>query len=206
MIARAGAAAGLVTVLLGGCSTAEQDVHPYRAEIDALLDSIEHPEIREALADSTISDLEHAQLREQFAACVREQDIVVELHEDGSTTYSAPDLAEEHLDEVLASCGGDDWDDFDGLYVQMRDNPDNEDVVAAILDCLKRVGVTDQAVDLEEFRADDSQRFAPDPHTGSGDVDGCWQDPHSFTGGAPDYQPEEVPEPARTISPEGTSS
>ena len=149
------ASAGSLLLLagLGACSAAESSSDsPYAAQFEQARSQSTTDFQREVLSDEVITDEEFREVRQRYVDCLADAGIRAEALDDGS--YNMPDgITGKNADADMA-CARETVIPMESLYYAIRTNPDNEDISALIVECLKKQGVVDDA-----FTKDDWDNF-----------------------------------------------
>lgn len=156
--------AGLATIaILAGCTPGtDQDANPYAAEFAQARNEATTEAARKILEDDVITAAEYEQVQEASVQCMRDQGLVVTIEEEGGLTFELvglnADSPQEEIDamnaqieEVRQECSK----KFDlsalGLYWDVVQNPEKEDMLQAIAACMVRGGHRDKGYDKEAY-------------------------------------------------------
>jgi hypothetical protein len=195
-------AATLALAGLSGCSAETDDavVSPYAAEFDAARASTDDPTLLKILEDDKISDEEFQEMTQMQLDCIEEKlpGVDAEYQEQGASGgISIMDKTGRHSpeqnDEVARECAALIPQAVGVLYSELRENPDKADWSDVLLACLKRFGVVDDSMTVDELKAVDPNSPPWDPL--SGDAYGCENQFAAYAGGQPDLtEPQQWPE------------
>lgn len=159
-----------VIAILAGCTPdTAPDADPYAAEFAQARNDATTEAARTILEDDVITAAEYGQVKDASIRCMRDQGFTVELSEVGGLTFenvgSTWDTPQEELDAwearttaVMDECEGTfDVRVLEPLYWSVVDNPDAEDLLQAVADCLVRGGHRDDGYDKKAYIEELSQ-------------------------------------------------
>lgn len=158
-----------VLVLLTGCSASPSDKpldsgaaalnipdsNPWKTELTEEFESSKVPFVRAALADGVIADSEWAEMQSRYSSCMGDLGLkVTPIGVDGAERIEPiGDEGTPPTDAEETACADESGHDVIGaLYSFMRGNPNNEDPVGLLLQCLKDRGVVEKGVKLDQFK------------------------------------------------------
>ena len=127
------------------------------AEMDRVADMVDLPEVREILADHVITEAELAALQDRLADCLAPigiTEITFDLQEGGYSTNRPPgdaDALYEAEEECERQVG---YGYVNGLYSEMKRNPDNVDKTSEVVACLAAKGLVPPDYSPEAYRRD----------------------------------------------------
>jgi hypothetical protein len=118
------------------------------------------PEVKAALSDGQISDQEYAEMKERYVRCLAAAGITLTTYgfEGGQYTLGpamSPD--EGHRQESRCSAESGEYP-IGYFYLQMRVNPNHEDMAQQIVDCYKREGLVGKDYAVKDYVAGDFPR------------------------------------------------
>ena len=151
--------AAILALLLAGCSTQDQSAVPGEdpriSEIRAMTTSDFE---REVLADGMISDQEFQASRELFKTCMEGRGYGIGLGPiDNATTtieLKDPTMTVDLMDKDSAECSTGTTYFIEPTFSIIRENPDNEDTVQLLIDCLIRNELVSEAFTKDDFAVD----------------------------------------------------
>ncbi len=111
---------------------------------------------REILADGEITDAEYAQVRGDFARCLEDLGLEVQLSPDGGFTIDDDGgLSETQITgDAVPTCEARTVGSVAMLYEQIRRNPEQKDEATIVVACLKDAGIVGAAYTAAEYRRD----------------------------------------------------
>jgi hypothetical protein len=191
------AAAALALVSLTGCgsdSDSAKQGDPWAAEFEKTRESINDPVLLKILEDDEITDAEFAQVQQMVIDCDAEHGLRAWPDVDGGMRIEdTTNIPEDEFNKIMKDCEMNTYDVISPLYVETRQNPQNEDWSLMRLECLKKFQVVDESMTLDEFKQIDPNSPPWDPL--SGDATGCIGKMAAYTGGQPDLmKPVQWPE------------
>lgn len=141
-------------------------------------------EQRTVLADGVITDAEYTQLRGDFAQCLKDLGLTVELFPGGGFSVDeGSNLNESQIsDDAVPRCEQRTVGSVGLLYEQIRRNPDQKDEATIVVECLRKHDLVGASYTPAEYQRD------LDAYTGldwnSTAVLACSQDPLGLLEGA----------------------
>lgn len=155
------AALGLSTITgcSGGEAVPEREVPQlFRDEIDQMFAAGYLTEYEQGvLEDYWVTDEEYAEARETVRACMEERDYVVILEERQITVYPRPGGSAgsgDVMDAALMECEDGVIRHIEGMYNQMRDNPEGWSAHEAWTRCIERFELDEgRGLSMEEIWA-----------------------------------------------------
>jgi hypothetical protein len=196
--------AAFAAVILGltccaGCGSSDKaEDNPYAAEFEQARASTDNPILMKILEDGKITDEEYVQAMQLDIDCVEEQvpGLKATILPDGGMKFQSSSLLspdeEKRLDKVSPECSQISAP-VNRLYNEIRKNSQNADWSLMTLNCLKKFGVVDDSMTVDELKAVDPNSPPWDPL--SGDAYGCETEYAAYDGGEPDLtEPQQWPE------------
>ncbi|WP_437384983.1 hypothetical protein [Plantibacter flavus] len=137
--------------------------------------------MKDALADGVVSDREYAEMTARYEECLSSAGITLTSYEfDGSAYLPPVSMENDEANRIASDCSERSGEyPLSYFYVQMRANPDHEDLGQAIVDCLKREGLVGSGYGLKDYRAGD----LPTGDADAAVVATCTIDPRGLLGG-----------------------
>lgn len=143
-----------LVALLAGCSASQEGRgNPFRADFDQAMAKASDFQ-RSILEDYEITDAEYADARNEFKKCLEDAGFDVALHEQGTRMEGIDDGQEEAADTALARCMNESLVEVEPLYLEVLENPQNEDRMVLMTDCLKRSGLLAEEVSVNDYTTD----------------------------------------------------
>ncbi len=111
---------------------------------------------RAILADEEITDAEYTQVRGDFARCLEDLGLTVQLQPDGGFTIDDDGgLSEAQITgDAVPTCEARTVGSVAMLYEQIRRNPEQKDEATIVVACLKDAGIVGSAYTAAEYRRD----------------------------------------------------
>lgn len=128
---------------------------PYAQQIKRTYDDAHQSLTKKILKDSKITDEEFNELSEHFSDCAKQQGVDVTFDSQGGmqTTYPAG-MSQSDGDSAVAQCDEDnDFTSMSILHDSMKSNPKNEDPAVPLLQCLKKNGLAEQSMTVDDYKA-----------------------------------------------------
>jgi hypothetical protein len=188
------AAAALSVVCLNclsACSKADDSkaVNLWDAEFAQARASTDDPTLLKILADGKITDEEFAQAQQMDIDCVLSRFPKLQLVQASGGTIGSlsfmehgDDYSQDQVQQAEQECSAIPAP-VTSLYIAIQMNPQKADQAKVILDCLKKFGVVDGSMTLDQLRAVDPNNPPWDPL--SGDAYGCEINQAAYQGGQP---------------------
>lgn len=182
---RAGIAASVAVcvVVLAGCSGGSADEVGGDPRVVAIRDQATSDFEREVFADGVITDQEYQEARVLQKDCMEPLGYKVTLN-DGPGAMDVDSLtpeANQALDSTMMACGEGTTALIEGTYVDVLENPGNDDIFQLKVDCLVRNGVFP-----EGYSRDDFAKGVGFVEAQSVAFDGCMLDYRSYVATAED--------------------
>lgn len=168
---RAAAAAAALALLLAGCGGAAQDTtqsstqaataaaspsftRPWASEFTNAYSKAQTDFGRSILADGDISAQEMEEVETKYYSCIEDQGYIVKRTSEGADVSRADGtLDQAAYESTAASCDAESDESVIGsLYANYHGNPNREDPAKILLSCLKRHGLADQSMSVDEFK------------------------------------------------------
>ncbi|RLP75748.1 hypothetical protein D9V32_09835 [Mycetocola tolaasinivorans] len=110
---------------------------------------------RAMLSDGVVTAAEYAEVRESLLRCAAERGVTIEaIRIDGSREFSFETITSDEANDVMNRCEDESGDSTVGtLWYWMQRNPAQLDEDELVLSCLHRIGVVDQGVTIDQYRA-----------------------------------------------------
>lgn len=127
----------------------------YAQQIKRTYDDAHQSLTKKILKDSKITDEEFNELSEHFSDCAKQQGVDVTFDSQGGmqTTYPAG-MSQSDGDSAVAQCDEDnDFTSMSILHDSMKSNPKNEDPAVPLLQCLKKNGLAEQSMTVDDYKA-----------------------------------------------------
>jgi hypothetical protein len=143
-----------LVALLAGCATSQEGLgNPFRADFDQAMAKASDYQ-RSILEDYEITDAEYADARDEFKRCLEDAGFDVTLHEQGTRMEGIEEGQEEAADAALVRCMDESLVEVEPLYLEVLENPQNEDRMVLMTDCLKRSGLLAEDVSTNDYATD----------------------------------------------------
>lgn len=111
---------------------------------------------REVLSDGVIDDQEYVALRSEFRKCLEDLGVAVTLNADGGFSVATDgNLSETQITgDAVPTCESESVGAVASLYESIRRNPDQQNELSIMVDCLKRHGAVGDAYTEAQYVED----------------------------------------------------
>lgn len=160
-----------LVIVLTGCAASEDTPRsPFQADFDQAMTTTTEFQ-RSVLEDYEITDAEYSEARNRFKTCVENEGYTLLLEAEGTRMEGIQDGQEAAADAVFTRCQDENLGYVEPFYYELRENPQNEDRMTLLVDCLKRADVLDESVGRDAFLADPGLVPVEDPRVAECDED-----------------------------------
>lgn len=178
----------VVPGLLGGCAGGVSDspsTSPWEADVRALASS-PVAVVQEVVQDGVIEEIEYREVQDTYLKCINDLGFTAStwMDENGVESYQADGELTDELKSATRTCGETTGlDALEGLYLQIKTNPDRVDFNELIAQCLREFKVVDESYTGEQYTQDLKAGSRPGVDPGSSELLRCENDPLAAVGG-----------------------
>ena len=157
-----------LVLALAGCASSPQmaeenqvvseiripDTNPWKADFIDEYERTSVSFVKSVLADGNISDAEHAEMSSRYVACLKGFGLEsTPQGKGGAETVKTADGREHvNLEAEIEECSESSGQSVIApLYIFTKANPENEDSMALLLNCLKKRKAVDPGLSIAEF-------------------------------------------------------